>query len=218
MATTLVMTTVGVASAQQGQWPQPTTYPPQPAPLAPPGTGQPPGTVPLYIRGDVVGVQYAITTPDGMPIRNCSGDCTVYVYPGSYKLDVSDTEDTRAGKKVIEVYQPTVVNVSPGSKSQRTGGLVMGIVGPVLTVVGLFGLMIVALDNIDSNRSTEKSYTPYYVMLFGGLGMTTAGWIMFGTAGTRIKPERVASNDKPQFAFGAVPTKGGMLLGGAIAF
>ncbi len=212
LASSLCLST---ASAPLPQW-----APPPPPPTPPPGMpGAPPGTVPLHLRGDMVGLQYQLVMGDGTPVRSCNGDCTIYIYPGRYRLMVEETDETRAGKKDIDVYGPTVANVSPGSKSQRTAGLVMGIVGPVCIVVGLFGWLLTAVDNFDRSGK-QRDATPYVVLLFGGMGMTTGGWIMFGTSGTKIKPERVASKGSmfDNFAFGAVPTKNGFVLGGSMAF
>jgi hypothetical protein len=106
-----------------------------------------------------------------------------------------ETDTYRSGKKKIVVTGPTIVDVSPGSKSQRNTGLVLGSVGVPLFFVGFFGTVFVAAHNssIDTdcevfNRCTEEksSVVPYVVALIAGVAGTTIGWVMFGTSGTKM--------------------------------
>ncbi len=173
----------------------PGTYPPPPTYTGQPGQVVVPNSVPVFVRNDVPGIEHRLSTVDGAVLGSCVGNCTFQVPPGTYFVESGETDTLRSGKKKIVVSGSTLVDVSPGSKSQRTTGLVMGITGPVLIFVGMIGLLVTAAsDAVDdfcyegsSCRREEPSYTPWIAALVGGVGFTTAGWIMFGVSGTKVK-------------------------------
>jgi len=174
-----------------------------------PGTPAP-GTVPFHVRNEDPTIRHRLTTREGMTIATCTGNCTMFVYPGNYVFESSETEELRAGKKKLTVYGPTAVDVSPGSKSSRTTGLVLGSVGSAVALVGLAGLyitlMVDVICDVGSNCK-QPSYTPWLLATLGGAAAATTGWIMFGTAGTKINAENYAP--APRVSFGAVPLPGG---------
>jgi len=90
-----------------------------------------------------------------------------------------------AGARVFETRGPAVVTVDPDTTEHRDLGLVMGIAGPIVTLVGV-GLALSC--GPECNRSTaERSRvgTGAFLVL-GGLTITPVGWVMFGTS---FKPE-----------------------------
>jgi len=177
-----------------------------------------PGTVPVHVRNEEPMIRHRLTTREGMTIASCTGDCTMYVYPGQYTFESSETEELRAGKKKLNIGGPTTVDVSPGSKSSRTTGLIVGSLGSAAFIVGLVGVYVVALADVicdvgTTTNCTRPSYTPWVLMLVGGAAAATTGWVMFGTAGTKVRAETYAA--APRVSFGAVPLPGG---GGVAAF
>jgi hypothetical protein len=191
---------------------------------APPGTppasgGDPnvvvPGSVPIVIRNPVA-TEHRLLTVDGTILGSCNGNCTFKVPPGSYYLESADTEEYRSGKKKIVVTGPTLVDVSPGSKSQRTTGLIVGSLGVPLFFIGFFGTVFTAAHNSDVDSDCrifdecdgqKTSVWPYVAMLVAGVAATTTGFIMFGTSSTKMK----ASGYAPA-SVGVAPLKNGMAL------
>lgn len=176
--------------------------------------GPAPGTVPVHVRNEEPSIRHRLTTRDGMTIASCVGNCTMYVYPGSYIFESSETEELRAGKKKLNVGGPTTVDVAPGSKSSRTTGLILGSLGSAAFLVGLVGVYVVALTDVVcavNDACEQPSYTPWLVTMLGGAAAATTGWVMFGTSGTKVQAETYAA--APRVSFGAAPTRGG---GGSI--
>jgi hypothetical protein len=202
----------------------PPVYAPPPA-QAPPDSAMP-GMYQVYVRDDVPGMVHRISFTDGRPIANCTGNCTFRVPPGQYLIEVDGNDSLRAGKKVVNVSGHTVVDVSPGSKSTRTAGLALGIVGPVALFVGLVGAVVVAADNNDKDFECRTGYacesksdaTAYVLLMLAGAGATTAGWIMFGTSSTKIRPSLGAPQTMPTVAVAAIPTRHGGAFGLTIHF
>lgn len=166
-------------------------------------TGDPsvitPGTVPIVIRNSV-NTEHRLLTVDGTILGACAGDCTFKVPPGTYVVEMAETDEHRTGRKKIVVTGPTLVDVSPGSKSQRTTGLILGGIGAGLFFVGLFGTVFVAADNSDNdfdcefrNRCEEsKSVAPYVLALVAGVGLTTYGFISFALSSTKMRASSYA--------------------------
>lgn len=181
-------------------------------------TGNPnvvtPGSVPIVVRNQVA-TEHRLLTVDGTILGSCNGNCTFQVPPGTYYLESSDTDEYRSGKKKIVVTGPTLVDVAPGSKSQKTTGLVLGSIGAGLFLVGFFGTILTAASNSSNDfdcrfraECDEKtSVAPYVVALVLGVAGTTTGFIMFGTSSTKMK----TSNYAPA-AIGVAPMKNGMGL------
>jgi len=158
-----------------------------------------PQGVPIAIRNaapDAGSIEHRLVTVDGTILGTCMGNCTFQVPPGTYVLESGETDELRSGKQKIIVTGPTLVDIQPGSKSTRRTGLVLGITGPVLFFVGFIGTFVVMAERSDVDRrcrvyedcsESKPSYTPWVLSLVAGIGATTAGWIMFGTSGTKMK-------------------------------
>jgi hypothetical protein len=200
--------------------------PPVYAPQPPSGNAAVAGLYDVMVRDDQSGMVHRISFTDGRPIATCTGNCTFHVPPGQYSIEVDGSDELRPGKKTINVSGHTVVDISPGSKSTRTTGLVLGIVGPVATFVGLFGAVIVAAENSNkdfecrntSTCETKSDATAWVLLMVGGIGATTAGWIMFGTSSTKIRPSLGAPQMMAPVAFGVVPTPHGATAGFTVHF
>lgn len=191
-------------------------------PAGPAAGGDPnvitPGSIPIVVRNSVA-TEHRLLTVDGMILGSCYGNCTFRVPPGSYYLEAADTEETRSGKKKIVVTGPTLVDVSPGSKSQRTTGLILGSVGAGLFLVGFFGTVLVAASNSGSDFDCrvraecdgKTSVWPYVIALVAGVAGTTTGFIMFGTSSTKMR-----ANGYAPASVSLAPVKNG--IGLSVAF
>jgi len=200
--------------------------PPGPGGYAPPGgpggNVVTPAGVPIAIRNDVQ-AEHRLLTVDGMVLGSCMGNCTFQVPPGSYIIEMRETESYRSGRKKIVVTGPTMIDVSPGSKSKRNTGLVLGSIGAGLFLVGFFGTIFVAASNSSKEFDCETGYgqcesqtsvVPYVTALVLGVAGTVTGFVMFGTSGTKMN----ATGYAPSVAFAPIAWKGGGGVGLSIAF
>ena len=102
----------------------------------------------------------------------------------------------------------------------------MGIVGPVCITAGLIGWAVTQVSHNLSEHGSDRSSSassadsaPWIVLALGGVGMTAAGWILFGTSGTKIRESHgVAVQSTPRIAVGAAPLSGGWITSGGVAF
>jgi len=196
-------------------------YPP-PTMMGPGGNIVTPAGVPIVIRNEVQ-TEHRLLSIDGMVLGSCFGNCTFQVPPGSYIIEMRETEAYRSGRKKIIVTGPTMVDVSPGSKSKKNTGLVLGSVGAGLFLVGFFGTIFVAAHNstVDSEcrvfgdcTETKTNIAPYVIALVAGIGGTVTGFVMFGTSGTKLQTTAYA----PSVSFAPLAWKDGAGGGFKIAF
>ncbi len=174
--------------------------------------------VPVWIRDEQPGIAHRLTR-DGAVVATCVGDCTMQVPIGTYVFESDETEEYRRGKKKVVISGPTTIDVSPGSRSTHTTGLVTGIVGSVAIVGGTIGLVLTAAaDTCRSRHDTcsagSPNYAPWLLTIVAGAALATAGWITFGTSGTRVRATPYAS----AVSFGAAPLPGGGFFGATLAF
>lgn len=195
--------------------------PPAAPTYAPGGNVVTPAGVPIVVNNEVQ-TEHRLLTVDGMVLGSCMGNCTFQVPPGSYILEMRETADYRSGRKKIVVTGPTMVDVSPGSKSKRNTGLVLGSVGAALFFVGFFGTVLVAAKNSSNDTDcrlygecdSDSSLVPWILALVGGIAGTTTGFIMFGTSGTKMN----ATGYAPAVSFAPMAWKDGGGAGLKIAF
>lgn len=206
-----------------------TVNPPVYAPPPPQANAAMAGLYDVYVRDDAPNLVHRISFTDGRPIANCTGNCTFHVPPGQYLIEVDGDDNLRAGKKVVNVSGHTVVDISPGSKSTRSGGLALGIIGPVALFVGLVGALVVAEENNSKDFECRTGFscesksdaTAYVILMLAGAGATTAGWIMFGTSSTKIRPSLGAPQTMPSapvVALTPMPVRHGGGLGLTLHF
>lgn len=120
------------------------------------------------------------------PLIYCaSPPCRAPLWPGRYQIHVSEGPETLAGRRIFETRGPAQVSVDPDTQLHRTAGLVMGIVGPVITLVGL-GVAMSCGPDCERSASDRARVSSGLVLLLGGLTITPVGWVMFGTS---YKPE-----------------------------
>ncbi len=74
------------------------------------------------------------TAEDRKPFLYCEGTCDAWVYPGEYWVDVRATPHTVAGRRRIELTEPSKVEVRARKRDETSA---TGIVGLVLVPSGL---------------------------------------------------------------------------------
>jgi hypothetical protein len=193
------------------------------------GTIVTPNAVPVVVRNEV-STEHRLLTVEGLVLGTCprtvpGQSCTFMIPPGTYYLESGETEERRAGRKKIVVAGPTMIDVTPGSKSKRTTGLVIGSVGIGLFFVGFFGTVFVAAHNASVDQDCEfwgdcsgekTSIAPYVLSLIAGAAGTTIGTIMFATSGTKMKTSTYAPGVSVSLA--PIPVRSGSALGLSFAF
>lgn len=162
------------------------------------------------------------------PLITCPRSCRIQLQQGQYDIRVQETDETLAGTRPFTITHDTKIRFDPDTKTKRTAGLILGITGPIAIVTGI--AIIISSIHIEpyggsdgTNHSDNDKGAAGVLLLLAGLGATPAGWIMYGTSKRPEYELSVPSNSaspgpKPSFSFGAVPTKGGLSLGGTLVF
>jgi len=162
-------------------------------------------------------------------IAECDSDCQFWAWPGTYHVQVGQTEHESETSVRLRVRYRGSYELSVGDQEVRDGGLVLGVVGSVVAVVGtvmLFaGLLSEECTVADGTTGvSDNCGTPpavYYGLgtLAVGAAMTTAGFALFGTnqTGFRFKSDPVLVPIKA--SIGPVPMPhGGLGLGATLSF
>jgi hypothetical protein len=126
---------------------------------------------------------------------------------------VRATDDTLAGGRVFELRQSTAIVVSPDHDSQRSGGLVLGIGGPVVTIVGA----VLVLSSLCEGCGRSNNAGAGLLLMLGGIAVTPIGWVMFGRS---FKPD-LTLTPLSERALGerrSVARPGGFRFGVTVAF
>ena len=212
--------------------------PPLPAPVPtsppalPPQSYAPPlpvyQGVPVDLGSDVAGLGFEIYVDKSRPGKDkpflmCQGPCRVTLPPGHYHFRVTETEETLAGSRKLEITDASSIRFEPDTKAKRTTGLILGLGGPVLMIAGFATIMGSSCQECTgSDRRNDGGTAAGVVMLLGGLALTPVGWVMYGTS---FKPEydvkpltpSVARKQSP-WQFGVSPTLGGAAFAGQLRF
>ncbi len=172
------------------------------AQVAPP----PPGFVPLVVQGGAPGLQYELSLDErnAPPLAHCGGDCLVYVRPGKYRLSVTETEETRSGRRTIEVFGPSRAFVEPRTKADKESGLIMGIGGSALFIGGFIGLFASLIHETHCNEGQVGCRTDWstgatlsVVSLVAGAILTPIGWVQFGRSSPNVAMAPLQASPPP---------------------
>lgn len=147
--------------------------------------------VPVRIESDSAGLHYTLRRlDDDTPVVACTHECTVFVPRGKYRLDVSETAETRGGSPKVVVAGPTMVTVKAPSHEKRWVGLGVAAGGHAM----MFGGIKLVLDNMCFMGTCSGSgslRTLGTMMILGGGAAAPIGWVQFGTgsaARARVRP------------------------------
>lgn len=171
------------------------------------GGGRGEDTVPVDVHSEDPSIRHSIRTREGVTFASCVGKCTMFVPPGDYVFESSETETLRAGKSELSVRGYTAVDVLPASKTVRAGGVTLGVLGLVAAAVG--GSLFYEEWNkeVSCERDcSSPSYGPSIATIVGGVVVSTVGWVMFGRASTEV---RVQDSARVPVSFAALPLPGG---------
>ncbi len=110
--------------------------------------------------------------------------CRFRLPEGGYRLTALGIGDTSGRSRWVDLRRPTRITLSPGSSTERVGGLAMGVVGPLMFATGLFVSMLDRCESIEAPN--EKCSKMPSVMMVSGVVFTFVGWILFADGKTRI--------------------------------
>lgn len=146
---------------------------------APPGHAEVPVTI-AGTRPLLLVELYAPRAAPGLdlPIARCRTPCVAHLVPGRYRLAVAATDETLDGSRSIQIEGSSELEVDPDSASQRTTGLVLGIGGPVASMLGAVLLLSNVCIDSCSHENGGAAAAGALVML-GGMVVTPIGWILF---------------------------------------
>jgi hypothetical protein len=131
---------------------------------------------------------FSVVTPnDGQPIAVCDGECGFWAWPGKYNVRLGLDGAPKDGNLSLRIRNPGRYELIPANPTGRNAGMALGLVGPVVSLVGLLftfaGLLETGCTEATSQSNCSDSPPPvvYYGLatLAVGAGMTTAGWIVF---------------------------------------
>ncbi len=183
---------------------------------------------PVFVQVDAAGQGFTVSTPHArhvpaQTIAECQQACGFWAYPGTY--EVRGQGPGPLERATLRVRGPGNYTFVPENSAARRAGLVLGIVGPVATVVGVFMVVAGAYNSCDDAAlHPTPCKTPaisYYgaATFVAGAGMTTAGWIMY----IYNRPKFTLSAPVPwqpaSAQLGLIPMpRGGLAFGATVTF
>jgi hypothetical protein len=169
---------------------------------------------PVVLHADA-NTRSALRSFDGALVATCHGDCTIVLPHGRYRVDVEETELAPGSSQTIDVYRPTTVHVTSGSKTGRRVGLTLGVLGTVIVPISVVAMLLEAhLYCVDCEHAKPADRTAEIVwglVGLGGVALATTGWVSFGSSATEVR-------QTPPFEVGIFPTRNGAWSGLKIAF
>jgi hypothetical protein len=218
--TLLVATSIVVAPlsaiAQTMMMPPPIPAPPPPA-----------AHVGVRLESDRPSTEYRVFAGrrEKAPWFQCMAPCQAEVPPGEYRFETTGP-DMADGSVVAVIAASTRVSAEGGSKSAKSSGLVIGIVGSAITAVGLLGVVIESIPkcnydfygncNEDPSHENDRHKGMIAFGIVAGVGalLATVGWVEFASNRTHMSTQTFAP-PPPTTTVGIVPAKNGAVIGAA---
>jgi hypothetical protein len=140
-----------------------------------------PGLVPVVVYGSSWGQSFALErVSDKQVVTQCPSNCTMHVWPGRYRLRVSDTDSAKGGTRVVTIEGPSTLFVDAPPRERRWAGLEIAVAGHLATVAGAALLLSSYCVEKCAGESGGSSRSISGLVLFaGGVTATVVGWVMF---------------------------------------
>ena len=104
----------------------------------------------------------------------CRGSCDIAIRPGSYLLEVGDSEETRAGVVALNVSQAGTYRLTPSARDSLLPGALLAAIGP-----GVMGAGIgIAAANADNNDASGLYWAGAGTFAAGGM-LTGLGYFLY---------------------------------------
>jgi hypothetical protein len=194
----------------------------------PPGRHPARALVPVFLSVRAGGRSFIVFDEQQHRVAECDDDCQFWAWPVTYRVQLQRNGREPETSITLRVRHAGSYELSVGDQQVRDGGLALGVVGCVVSVVGVAMMFAGALsedctsDASDGER--DNCSTPsvvYYGLgtLAVGAGMSAAGFVLFGTnqTGFRFNSEPVLVPITA--SVGPVPLRhGGLCLGATLSF
>ncbi len=184
---------------------------------------------PVFVQVAAGGEAFTVSEPHrrrvpGKQIVACAQACGFWAYPGDYEVRVHQPD--HEANVSLRVRGAAIYDFVPANSDARTGGLVLGIAGPVVTFVGTLMLLVGVSDgcpedDLDLKRSCSTPPLVYYgaAMFLAGAGMTTAGWILYAHNRAHFELSAPGPLQPASARIGLIPLlHGGLGLGATVGF
>lgn len=141
----------------------------------------------LYVQVHARDRPFSVVPRDGgQPLAVCEGECGFWAWPGKYnvRLRLDGAADSNLS---LRIRTPGRYELIPANPAGRNAGMALGLVGPVVSLVGLL-MTFAGLLETDCTEATSQSQCsdrPPPIAYYGlatlavGAGMTTVGWLVF---------------------------------------
>jgi hypothetical protein len=143
----------------------------------------------VYVRIHAGDRPFSVVTPkDEQPIAVCDGECGFWAWPGNYSVRLQLDGAPKESGLSLRIRKPGRYDLIPADRAARNTGLVLGLVGPVISFVGVLMTVAGVLEagcTYDTSQDDCHDDGPAPIAYYGlatlavGAGMTTAGWIVF---------------------------------------
>jgi hypothetical protein len=140
---------------------------------------------PIVVQGRPWDLKVTLSTAEGSkPFLYCEGTCDAWVYPGEYWVDVRATPHTVAGRRHIELTEPSRVEVRARKRDETSA---TGVVGLVLVPSGLglvamsFGVAHLEKQREDYDPATSSASSLFLL----GLLTTMSGLVCMIIGGSQ---------------------------------
>ena len=184
----------------------------------------------VFVSVRAAGRSFIVFGDQQRRIAECDGDCQFWAWPGTYRVRLEKSEHEPESSVRLRIRHSGNYDLKVGNQEVRDGGLLLGVVGSVVSVVGTAILLAGGIEtectrsDTSSGGSQPPCGTPsivYYGLATLGVGaaMTATGFVLFGTNHTGFGFESEPAPNPITARVGPMPMpQGGLGLGAAITF
>ena len=182
----------------------------------------------VYVQVHVGDRQFSVLTPkDVQPLAVCDGECGFWAWPGTYSVRFRLDGAAKDSRLTLRIRKPGRYELIPANQAGRNAGMALGLVGPVVSLVGLLFTFAGLLETgcTEDTSQSHCSDSPPPVVYYGlatlavGAGMTTAGWLVFAHNRAHFQLSDDPGPLGPSARVSVLPMPhGGLGLGAVVAF
>jgi hypothetical protein len=159
----------------------------------------------------------------------CDGECGFWAWPGTYSVRLRLDGAPKDSSLTLRVRKPGRYELIPANQAGRNAGMALGLVGPVVSLVGLLMVFAGAIESGCTQATSQNDCShgdgPAAIAYYGlatlavGAGMTTAGWLVFAhnRAHFQLSDEPGPLGTSARISVLPMP-HGGLGLGALVAF
>ncbi|MEP7052156.1 MAG: hypothetical protein ABJB12_17460 [Pseudomonadota bacterium] len=182
---------------------------------------------PVFVQVNAGAEAFTVSTPHArhataQTVAQCAQACGFWAWPGDYPVSVHLPGHDAA--VTLRVRGPGNYAFVPEDSGPHTAGLVLGIAGPVVTLIGALMVVSGAVQGCDDANRTGPCRTPpisYYgaATFFAGAGMTAAGWVLYIHNRAHFQLSALGPPEPASARLGLIPLpRGGLGFGATLSF